>query len=216
MQRVIRRPACVVRRKRDDVEGSRVPRVDVVGGIFVGGRASRMGGIAKGLLEAPDGTGSIVARTAALLRAEGVTPVLVGVHPEYAALALEVVADDPRARGPLAGLLALLRRAGAGHALAIACDMPFVTPELVRRLRATEPDAAIVAPRSWDELRAAALWEPLFARYDAARVLPHAERLATAGIGKLQVLLAEAGAVPLPVGAEEATFLRDWDSSADI
>src|SRR5690606_17572789 len=38
----------------------------VVAGIFVGGRGSRMGGLAKGLLEAPDG-GPIVARTERML-----------------------------------------------------------------------------------------------------------------------------------------------------
>ncbi len=38
------------------------------------------------------------------------------------------------ASDPLAGLLALLRRAGAGRAIAVACDMPFVGAELLEAL----------------------------------------------------------------------------------
>jgi molybdenum cofactor guanylyltransferase len=186
----------------------------ILGGIFVGGRASRMGGIAKGLLPTPDGGPSIVARTAALLRAEEVAPVLVGAHPAYALLGIETLTDDPGARGPLAGLLSLLRRAGGGRVIAVACDMPFLTSALVRRLVDEQPGAPVLAPRSADELLQRSLWEPLFARYDSSIVLPIAERLAAAGIQKLQVLLDEAGAVPLTLDPTDREALVDWDTPA--
>jgi molybdopterin-guanine dinucleotide biosynthesis protein A len=186
----------------------------ILGGIFVGGRASRMGGIAKGLLPTSEGGVSIVTRTVALLRAEEVTPLLVGAHPAYSGLGLETLTDDPAARGPLAGLLSLLRRARRARVIAVACDMPFLTSGLVRRLLQEQPSAPVLAPRSWDERLQRPLWEPLFARYEASIVLPIAERLAAAGIGKLQVLLEEAGAVPLALDPTDRAALVDWDTPA--
>ncbi|HEV3192501.1 MAG TPA: hypothetical protein VGY54_18455, partial [Polyangiaceae bacterium] len=58
--------------------------------------------------------------------------------------------------------------------------------------------------------------EPLFARYDARRVLPLARRLARERAHSLQRLLDEARAVELPMRADEMNELRDWDTPADI
>jgi molybdopterin-guanine dinucleotide biosynthesis protein A len=187
----------------------------VVGGIFVGGRASRMGGIAKGLLEAPDGE-PIVVRTKRVLERAGASSVLVGEHPAYARLGFETVADDSAATGPLAGLLALLAFSGERLAIAVACDMPLVDEGVVRRLvdtmRATA--APVVAPKQ--AVRGREVWEPLFAVYDAPRVLPVARAFAARGERKLQLLLDEAGARPFALSREEAEALADWDSPADL
>ncbi len=174
-------------------------------GIFVGGRGSRMGGIAKGLLMSEGEP--IVLRTSRLLDGLGVRCVLVGAHPAYADLGMETLGDDPSAEGPLAGLLSLLRHA-KGHVLAIACDMPLIAPAVVRRL-IDAPPAPIVAPRRQ-------AWEPLFARYDAPAVLPFAESLASRRVFTLQCLMDEAGAVALPLTQEEETWLVDWDTPADV
>lgn len=199
----------------------------MIAGIFVGGRASRMHGIAKGLLEAPDGE-PITIRTRRLLEEQGISCVLVGAHPAYAHLALETLADDPQAEGPLAGLLALLSRAGARQALAVACDMPLLTRDIVRRL-VDAPPAPIVAPRHAATRRdrdavtasqrpraARDVWEPLFARYDAPIVLPIARAFANGGGRKLQRLLDEAGAHPLPLTTDEQEMLVDWDTPDDL
>jgi molybdopterin-guanine dinucleotide biosynthesis protein A len=189
-----------------------------IAGVFVGGAGRRMGGVAKGLLEAPGGRETLLDRWCRLLGEAGVDVVLVGRHPAYAsharAAALEVLDDDPPGVGPLGGLVALLRRAGDGtrggdgRALAFACDMPFVSEALVARLLAA-PQAPAVAPRSGSK------WEPLCARYDAGRILPHALRHLAAGKHSLQGVLDDAGAVELPLGPGEAQQLRDWDTPED-
>jgi molybdopterin-guanine dinucleotide biosynthesis protein A len=179
-----------------------------LGGIFVGGRARRMGGIAKGLLTVASGE-TLVARWRRLFDALGATCVLVGRHDAYADLDLDSVADDPPGIGPLGGLTALLARAGQGRVIAVACDMPFVSFELLTRLAAHPSRAPIVAPRR------GTLWEPLFARYDAARVIGAARTRAASGEHDLQGLLDTVGAESFPLQAAEVDELGDWDRPED-
>jgi molybdenum cofactor guanylyltransferase len=181
---------------------------DVIAGLFVGGRATRMGGRPKGLLPTASGQ-TIIARSRDLLGDLGVQVVLVGAHPAYGDLRIETVADAPADIGPLGGLVALLRRTGAGRALALACDMPFVSRAVLERLLRAD-DGAVHAPRRDGR------WEPLCARYDAPRVVPVAERRARAGLHALQGLLDEVGAAELLLAAEEEPDLRDWDTPGDV
>jgi molybdopterin-guanine dinucleotide biosynthesis protein A len=182
-----------------------------IAGIFVGGAGTRMGGVAKGLMRAPDGA-TLVERWAALLAPLGLDLVLVGAHahPAYAGLGFEIVDDAPRGIGPLGGLVGLLERAGGARALAFACDMPFVSSALVHRLLDASPDAAILAPRRDGR------WEPLCARYDPARVLGPAAARARADDHSLQRLLGDMGATELPLSPHEANQLHDWDSPKDL
>jgi molybdopterin-guanine dinucleotide biosynthesis protein A len=181
-------------------------------GVFVGGRARRMGGKPKGLLRGPEGR-TLVDRWSALLADLGVPLVLVGEARAYAAMDIPALADDPPGIGPLGGLVALLRHAehaGARSALALACDMPFVSRALVERLLAASPDAPAVAPRREGR------WEPLCARYDPARILPLAVAQAASPRHSLQSLLDQAGAAELPLLAHEGGELHDWDSPGDV
>jgi molybdenum cofactor guanylyltransferase len=177
-------------------------------GIFVGGRAARMGGVAKGLLESPSGE-TLVARWRRLFGELGAASVLVGCHEAYADLGIECIADDPPHIGPLGGLIALLTRAGRGRVIAVACDMPFVSLELLGKLASHPSGAPVVAPRH------DGLWEPLFARYDAPQVLAVARKNALAGERSLQRLLDELGAASLPITHHELDQLRDWDRPED-
>jgi molybdopterin-guanine dinucleotide biosynthesis protein A len=179
-------------------------RDDVVAGIFVGGASRRMGQ-PKGLLRTTDGV-TLVERWRALASELGIEPVLVGVRPEYAGLALPQLADEPGGVGPIGGLAALLRLAGERRALALACDMPFVTPSDVEALLAA-PRASVVAPRR--EGRG----EPLSARYDSPRVLPIVRARIEAGRRSLQGLLDEAGASEIALSADH---LDDWDAPEDV
>jgi molybdopterin-guanine dinucleotide biosynthesis protein A len=184
-------------------------RVTAVAGVFVGGPGVRMGGRPKGLLRGPDGS-TLVERWRAMLAELGVPLVLVGEAEAYEGLGLPMLRDEPPGVGPLGGLVALLRHAGEGPALAFACDMPFVSRALVERLLAAPSDAPIVAPRR------DARWEPLCARYDAARVLPLAVARAASPHHSLKRLLDDAGAAALPLLPHEDAELRDWDSPGDV
>jgi molybdopterin-guanine dinucleotide biosynthesis protein A len=188
---------------------SHSPVDGAIAGVFVGGAGRRMGGCAKGMLQAPEG-GTLVERWVETLRRAGVVRVLlVGRHAGYRTFGLETIDDEPSGVGPLGGLIALLQRAGPSRALALACDMPFVSPRLVRRL-ISAPAAPIVAPTR------AGIWEPLCAIYDAPVVLPEALRRVATGQFSLQPLLTESGAIALPFDGDEADSLRDWDTPEDV
>lgn len=168
-----------------------------------------MGGVAKGMLEAPSGE-PIVRRTLTLLERLGIDAVLVGDASAYGSMGARAIADDPGARGPMAGLLALLALAGSGRAVAIACDMPFVDAASIVRLCDAASGAAIVAPRE------DGLWQPLFARYDAPRVLPVARALAAERTWALQSLFARVPSEELVLCDEERRLLGDWDTPEDV
>lgn len=187
-------------------------------GIFVGGAGRRMGGVAKGLLRSPDGDETLVTRLARVSREtlDSCDVLLVGNAEAYAASGLEALDDDPPQVGPLGGLTALLaeaERRGAPNAIALACDMPFVSPELLRRLSTHEPTAAAVAPRS-----TTGEWEPLCARYAPGAAGAAARAVLERGQRSLQAVLAELGASvrELPLSDRERTALIDWDTPEDV
>ena len=166
-----------------------------------------MGGRAKGLLLAPNGV-SIVERWRRLLEDAGHQVVLVGHRAEYDPLGLPTLDDARPDSGPLGGLVSLL--ALGGEVLAVACDMPHVSPALLRRLLTESAGAAVLAPRI------EGLWQPLFARYDAARVLSLARTRLAEGRLALQGLLREAEATTLATSPTEDAELTDWDRPEDV
>lgn len=179
--------------------------------IFVGGASSRMGGIPKGLLPTADGR-SIVERWRDLATQLDLRSVLVGDARAYVHLEMDSVDDEVAGAGPLAGLCGALRARADAQIIAVACDMPFVTAALLRRLAFSESDAAappILAPRRDGR------YEPLFARYDRARVLPLAERQLAGGDRSLQKLLRDAGVRDFVLSEDEWPLLADWDQPAD-
>lgn len=180
-------------------------------GIFVGGRGSRMGGVAKGLLQT-DGE-PLVLRLARVGRAAlGDTElVLVGAADAYRELGLESLPDDPPAVGPLGGLAALLAegtRRGSPFVLTLACDLPFVSSNLLVRLARHEPEASAVAPKQQGR------WQPLCARYDPSRALAAARAVLARGDRALFRVLDELGAVELPLAPGDD--LTDWDEPSDL
>ena len=109
-------------------------------GLFVGGRGRRLGNVAKGLLRVPHEETTILARLVELVRGAYLEPVFLGTCDASRAAFPDVRAllDAPGFPGPLGGLVALLRESrarGERHAFAFACDMPFLTRELLARLR---------------------------------------------------------------------------------
>jgi molybdopterin-guanine dinucleotide biosynthesis protein A len=180
----------------------------VAAGIFVGGASSRMGGRPKGLLATPSGE-TIVERLAALCAESGVPAVLVGAAGAYERLGLPAVEDPVIGAGPLAGLVGLLRATRTDQVIALACDLPYLTGDLLGRLARSPSTTAALAPVREGR------YEPLFARYERARVLPLAEAQLETGDRSLQRLLRAAHAEPFPLGDDEWPLLADWDEPAD-
>ena len=186
--------------------------MQALAGIFVGGQARRMGGRSKGNLPTPEGM-TIVQKLRAACEAAGMRVILIGnaaAREAYAAESLQGIDDDRRAEGPLAGLVALLSNAKEGRAVALACDMPFVTDAVLKRLLEDPSEAPALAAKKGDT------WEPFFARYDAKKMLPLALQAAHAGKLGLQSLLDEAGAAQFAMSPDEERALVDWDKPTDL
>ncbi len=187
------------------------PSLGISLGIFVGGRGSRMGGRAKGLLRAPSGA-TILEHQLAIARRVGLDPVIVGAAEPYAAIAPEVprLDDDPSGIGPLGGLSALLARAGARDAIAIACDMPHLAADDLERLATSSFDAAVLAARRAPD----APWEPLFARYRSPTVEPVLRAAIADGVRSFQQVLCRLRVAPFEVAS--TSTLVDWDHPEDL
>jgi molybdopterin-guanine dinucleotide biosynthesis protein A len=163
-------------------------RRQVTGVVLAGGRASRLGGGAKGLERV--GGARIVDRVAAALRASSDALLLAASPPDAPTWlpGVPVVPDALAGHGPLGGIHAALAHAG-GPVLVVAWDMPFVPAALLVDLRAlgerAGADAAVPgAPAGGapDDV------EPLCAYYDVGCLAPIERRLA-AGARSLRGLL---------------------------
>lgn len=117
--------------------------------ILAGGRARRLGGARKALLEV--GGRAIIDRQLDVLRprASRVAAVLREEDDDapFTARGLEVVRDRVDGKGPLAGLAAALAWASGEPLLALACDMPLIDPHIVdlvtERVRTRGADLAV-------------------------------------------------------------------------
>lgn len=90
--------------------------------------------------------------------------------------------DHRHDRGPLAGLEAALPLIRHDLALAVACDMPFLQPGLLRAVAAACEEAAIAMPRI------DGVAQPLLAAYRQS-IVPQATRLLDEGDGRIRALL---------------------------
>jgi molybdenum cofactor guanylyltransferase len=125
----------------------------VIAAILAGGRSRRMG-TDKALVEF--GGRPLAAHPIAAARAAGLDPVVIAKKPLE--LGVPVWIDAYETSHPLSGLLTALER---GPVVAIACDQPFVTPELLSAL-AAQPGFAITPG------------EPFPGRYEPSEVLVEA------------------------------------------
>ena len=144
----------------------------VTGVIQAGGKSTRMGGRPKALIEL--GGQRIVERVVAAL-APAVDDILIVTNtPElYTFLELPMVGDVYPDRGSLGGIYSGLRAAGE-VALTVACDMPFLHPEVVRLVVRRAGEGDVVIPRVGNHL------ETMHAAYGKA-CLPHIEKRLLAG-----------------------------------
>lgn len=120
----------------------------VVCGILVGGKSRRMGR-PKAII--PIGGTTLLERTASIAGSVISDIVLLG-RPSFdlpdALSALAIIDDDPAGRGPIGGLAGFFKAKPGCDCLLLACDMPGLDAELLRRLITTAVDDADgVVPR---------------------------------------------------------------------
>lgn len=118
------------------------PAEQTSGVLLAGGRARRMGGVDKGLIELAGRP--LAAHALDRLRPQ-VAEVLVNANrnrERYAAFGARVIADSLEGYlGPLAGLLAGMEAASQPLVVTAPCDSPFVPRDLVARLYRAMADA---------------------------------------------------------------------------
>ena len=166
----------------------------ITGVIQAGGRSTRMGGHPKALLEL--GGRRIIDRVADVVRAVTDDALIVTNTPDlYAGLGLEMVPDVFPDHGSLGGIYSGLRAASGDAAFTVACDMPFLMPEVARLVTDRAGLADVVAPRVGEQ------WETLHACYGKGCLEPietrlRAGRLKIVGFfDDVRVLAIEAGEV---------------------
>jgi molybdopterin-guanine dinucleotide biosynthesis protein A len=184
------------------------------GAIIAGGRATRFGGVAKGLERV--GGERMIDRVAAALR-DSCDEIIVVANDAGAAgwiPGVRAVADERPGSGALSGVHAALVNAG-GAALVLAWDSPFVPAGLMRALRdageMAAADAAVpVSNAPWG-------FEPLCAWYRES-CLPAVERHLDSGDFRAGAWLGEVTSVRVDAspwgGADEIFF--NVNSAADL
>ncbi|MGB5708058.1 MAG: molybdenum cofactor guanylyltransferase MobA [Arenicellales bacterium] len=124
--------------------------------ILAGGRATRMGGQDKGLLEVAGK--SIVARIASQL-SEQVSKILINANrnqDEYEKLGYPVINDSlSNYQGPLAGMAAALAKIDTEWLLTVPCDGPFVAKDYAVRMMqvAEEQSVKLVVASDADRIQ---------------------------------------------------------------
>jgi molybdopterin-guanine dinucleotide biosynthesis protein A len=160
---------------------------DITGALIAGGRATRMGGVPKGLLRL-DGR-PLLARSLDLFGRLFAASLLVVNDPApYAGFDVPRVADLLAGRGAPGGLHAALKAASTPWVFAAGCDMPFLSSGGIALLAAHRGGAVAVVPRWNGRL------EPLHALWSRP-VLPVLERALAEGDLSLQRLATLVGAV---------------------
>ena len=132
-------------------------RERVTGVILAGGRATRMGGVDKGLV--PILGRPMIAWVIDALRPQ-VSEVLINAnrnHDRYSEFACPVIDDgDSDFRGPLAGMVSAMQAARTPYIAVVPCDSPLIGSRIVGRLYAA----------------AASSGSPIAAAHDGERLQP--------------------------------------------
>jgi molybdenum cofactor guanylyltransferase len=139
-------------------------RTTTLGAVLAGGAGSRLGG-GKATVELAGR--ALVEYPLSALAAAGIEAVVVAkADTELPALAAPVLTEPPQPRHPLLGIVTALRHAAGRPVLAVACDLPLLTPALLLALAAAPEPLVLAAPAGEPQ--------PLLGRY-APELLPDLE-----------------------------------------
>ncbi|MBE0417270.1 MAG: formate dehydrogenase accessory sulfurtransferase FdhD [Coriobacteriia bacterium] len=169
-------------------------KLPITAAVLAGGRSMRMG-VDKTLLPVDgrpliarvvDAVGEVCAHTIVVTNRP---ETLVGVDLDPA---IPVLTDEVPYQGPLGGLVTALAEAEDEWVLAVAADIPHLSPAVVRALWDARDGADVVLPVTPEGP------EPLLALYSCA-CLPAARRVLATGRRRLVAMLAELNVVEVPV-----------------
>ena len=125
--------------------------MNITGVIQAGGGSTRMGGQPKALMEL--GGRRIIERVLDALRAAIDDVLVVTNTPElYAFLRLPMIADVYPDHGSLGGIYSGLKAAAGQAAFTVACDMPFLHPDVVGLVTRRAGEGDVVIPRVGGQL----------------------------------------------------------------
>lgn len=171
----------------------------ITGVIQAGGRSVRMGGRPKALLEL--GGRRIIDRVVEVMQAVTDDLLLVTNTPEiYESLGLPMVPDVFPDHGSLGGIYTGLKAATGDAAFNVACDMPFLLPEVARLVTSRAGEADVVAPRIGRQ------FETLHAAYAKACLGPMERKLRQ---GQLKIVGFFDEVRVLEIAESEVACLRD-------
>lgn len=180
----------------DQISTQRIP---VTAAVLAGGRSMRMG-VDKTLLPVDGET--LLARVVGAVSEVCEHTVVVTNRPEQIAEAglpsdTPVLFDEVPNQGPLGGLVTALREAPDEWVLAVAADIPYLEPEVIRALWAARDGARVVVPVTEAGI------EPLLALYHRD-CLPAARRVLASGRRRLVAMFSELPVAELPLAALRA------------
>jgi molybdopterin-guanine dinucleotide biosynthesis protein A len=147
---------------RPDAAGPGVAYPPTTGVVLAGGRSTRLGQD-KALLRLAGGQTLVGTAVATLHPLVAEVVVVASDGQRLGDLPARIVPDVYPDGGALGGIYSGLLAAQHDHALVVACDMPFLSPALLRHLLALPRDYDVLLPRL-----AGGLLEPLHAIYSRA------------------------------------------------
>lgn len=169
-------------------------RIPVTAAVMAGGRSMRMG-VDKTLLPVHGET--LLARVVQAVSGVCAHTVVVTDRAEQIAEAglpadTEVLIDEVSYQGPLGGLVTALKAAPDDWVLAVAADVPWLEPEVIRALWDAHDDAQVVVAVTEKGV------EPLLALYHRD-CLPVARRVLASGRRRLVAMFPELRVIELPL-----------------
>lgn len=179
----------------------------VTGIILAGGKSSRMGQD-KGLMRFRGRPMVQHVIDAAAMVCN--TFLVVTDHPMYTMFGFATVTDEVKGFGPVAGILSGLRRSSTERNLVLSCDVPFVTPALLKELVTCPADADVIVAEGAD-----ARIHPLIAVY-SKRCIPAFEQAIAADEHRLRNVLEQLRVHRVRFGEGMEIQLRNLNSVADF
>lgn len=188
---------------------------DVTGVILAGGKSRRMGEDKRFLTI---GEATLLDRCRTIMKARFPEVLIITAQdsPPLDGRGCPVYQDLVPDCGSLGGLYTGLSHAACSRIFAVACDMPFLNPNMIKFFVNRDPDADIVMGR----LQTGP--QPLHAVY-GKRVLPHFERMARSRRLKIQDILLEPSLKVVVVDSSEWAHLdpasqsfRNVNTPADL